>query len=78
LSEVTGRTIEYVIISDEAARASLASFGLPASTVDTVMRLYGLMQAGKRATVTSNIEAITGQPATPFATFARDHVAAFS
>jgi uncharacterized protein YbjT (DUF2867 family) len=78
LSEVTGRTIQYVNIPDETARASLAAIGLPAPAVETVMGLYALMRAGKREAVTGNVEAITGQPATPFAAFARDYSTAFT
>jgi len=72
LTEVTGRTIQYVNIPDEAARTSLSGIGLPAPVVEVVMGLYALMRAGKREAVTQHIEAITGQPATSFAEFARD------
>ncbi|MBK8034116.1 MAG: NmrA family NAD(P)-binding protein [Chloroflexi bacterium] len=78
LSDVTGRAIQYVNIPEEAARASLVGIGLPASVVETVIGLYGLMRAGKRESVTQHVEAITGQPATPFAVFARDYAAAFT
>ncbi|MBN8595006.1 MAG: SDR family oxidoreductase [Anaerolineae bacterium] len=78
LSDLTKRAIQYVNISDEAARASLAGIGLPAAAVEGVMGLYALMRAGKRETVTRHVEVITGQPATPFTAFAHDHAAAFT
>jgi len=78
LSDLTKRAIQYVNISDEAARASLAGIGLPAAAVEGVMGLYALMRAGKRETVTRHVEAITGQPATSFTAFAHDHASAFT
>ncbi|MBW4438860.1 MAG: NmrA family NAD(P)-binding protein [Pleurocapsa minor GSE-CHR-MK-17-07R] len=78
LTDVTGRPIQYVPISDDAARASLTGIGLPEPVVESVIGLYGLMRAGKRSHVTTHIEHITGQPATSFAVFARDYASAFT
>lgn len=78
LSEVTGRTIQYINIPEEAARASLKNMNMPDPVVESIIGLYALMRAGKRAQVTHHIESITRQAATSFKAFAQDYTAAFS
>lgn len=77
LSDVTGRPIQYINISEDAARQSLQNMGMPDAVVNGVLGLYALMREGKRKQVTNHVADITGQPATTFETFARDHIESF-
>jgi len=77
LSDVTGRSIQYINISEDDARQSLQNMGMPSPTVEGVLGLYTLMREGKREQVTNHVADITGQPATNFETFVRDHIEAF-
>ncbi len=77
LSEVTGRTIRYVDISEDDARSAFIGMGMPDMTIANILRLYGLMRVGKRAQVSDAIETLTGAKAGSFHTFAHDHRDAF-
>ena len=69
LSVVTGRPIEFVTVSDEAARHGMAEAGTPTWLVE----LFGMFRAGAAARTTGAVRAVTGREPR---TFAHDHVAA--
>ncbi len=77
LSEVAGRPITYVDVPEEAARESMSNAHMPTWMVDAMMELNGINKAGYGATITSNVESITGQPAHTFTEFAQDYAACF-
>jgi uncharacterized protein YbjT (DUF2867 family) len=78
LSEVAGRTITYVDVPEEAARDSMSQMHMPNWMVDAMMELNAINKAGYAATVSDNVERITGQPARNFAEFAQDYAASFA
>lgn len=78
LSRLTGRTIDYVDVPEDAARQSLTATGLPASVVEGLLELAAIIRAGHLTAVTPTVEHITGRPATSFERFAKSHLEAFA
>jgi uncharacterized protein YbjT (DUF2867 family) len=77
LSNVTGRTINYVDAPEEAARQGMKQAGMPDILINALMELYAVNKAGYTAEVTDAVEKVTGRKATSFSRFANDFVTAF-
>ena len=77
LSEVTGRAIRYVDVSDESARHRMKNAQIPEWLIDVLMELYQLHRAGMTSAVLPTVEQVTGKPPIDFRRFALDHVEAF-
>jgi uncharacterized protein YbjT (DUF2867 family) len=77
LSEVAGREINYIDVPESAARDGMLQAGLPRWQVDALMELHAANKQNRWSTVTSDIEKVTGKPATSFAQFAGDHADRF-
>lgn len=75
IAEVTGRTIAYVDVPEEAARKAMA--GAPAWMTDQLLELHGVVKAGYSARVTDAVPKLLGRPATSFLAFAKAHAAAW-
>lgn len=78
LSSATGRTIEFVDIPDEAARQTFVQMGYPDWLLAHFDHLFPLLRSGNVAAPTDSVRAVTGHEPRSFATWARDHAAAFS
>jgi uncharacterized protein YbjT (DUF2867 family) len=78
LSAVTGRSVGYVDIPDEAATAALIEAGLPPFVAQQVVTVFGELRAGVQAAATDTVQALTGQSARSFAAFARGRATAFA
>ena len=77
LSAVAGREINYVDVPEPAACDGMLQAGLPQWQVDALMELHATNKENRWTSVTSDIEKVTGKPATAFAQFARDHAVKF-
>src|SRR5438132_1371750 len=77
LAEVAGRDINYVDVPETAARNGMLQAGIPKWQVDALMELHAINKQNRWSAVTSDVEKVTGKPATDFAQFARDHVEKF-
>ncbi|HEX2037919.1 MAG TPA: SDR family oxidoreductase [Chloroflexota bacterium] len=77
LSRASGRTIEFVDVPDEAARAALVQAGMPEWMAEQLVVLFGLLRRGAMAQTTGAVQALTGRGGRPFAAFAREHVHLF-
>lgn len=77
LSAATGRTVEFVNISDEAARQTFVDIGVPAWLIRHFDHLFPLLRSGAVATPTDGVRAVTGRDPRSFVVWARDHAAAF-
>jgi uncharacterized protein YbjT (DUF2867 family) len=77
LAGVAGRDIHYVDVSEAAARDGMLQAGIPKWQVDPLMELHAINKQNRWSAVTSDVEKVTGKPATDFAQFARDHVENF-
>lgn len=65
LEAVTGRPHRYEVETLEEAYASRASYGAPAWQVDAWVSTYTAIAAGELASVSRDVERITGRAATP-------------
>src|SRR6266571_1225238 len=64
LSEVAGREIKYVDVPESAARDGMLQAGLPRWQVEALMELHAANKQNRWSAVTSDIEEVTGTPAT--------------
>jgi uncharacterized protein YbjT (DUF2867 family) len=78
LSEVTGRKITYVSISEEETRQRLKAIGMPSDVVDYLVYSYKFTREGNFSMVTNIIEQVTGKRPISFKQFAADNKEAFS
>jgi uncharacterized protein YbjT (DUF2867 family) len=78
LSEVLGRTIQYVAVPPAAARQSMLQAGMPEWNVDVLIDLYEVFASGAASSVTDTVQRVTGKPPIAFDQFARDHAATFT
>jgi uncharacterized protein YbjT (DUF2867 family) len=72
ISDVVGRTVRYVPISDDDFRVALTSNGVPAEYADLLVGLFGAARAGLSSQVSGDVERVAGRPPRSFAAFARD------
>ena len=77
LSDVLGRTINYVAVSDDAARAGMLEGGIPDFYADALIDLNRFYRGGGADTVTDGVKQVTSREPVTFEQFVRDHVAAF-
>jgi len=77
LSEAIGRPLEYVAISDEAARKGMTRAGMPLALIDALIPFGGFIRSGRAAKVFGTVEEVTGRPALTFRDWALENAAAF-
>jgi uncharacterized protein YbjT (DUF2867 family) len=77
LSNTLGKPIEFVPITDEAARKDMERSNMPAYIIDGLLPFAAFVRSGKAARVFPTVEEVTGRPALTFADWAREHAAAF-
>ncbi|MFE0024277.1 SDR family oxidoreductase [Amycolatopsis sp. NPDC059021] len=72
-SEVLGRPVRYVGLSDDETRAGMLSRGMPEFQVDALIEVARAYRDGGADTVTSTVPDLTGHQALGFADFVRLH-----
>ena len=77
VSEVVGRPVAYVPVTDDAATESLTGSGLPPWLAGNLVTLFGLLRGGAAAVTTDTVHRVTGSPPRTLGAFLRDHVQAF-
>jgi len=77
LSEVLGRRIEYVPITDDVARKGMEKAGMPALLIDALIPFAAFIRSGRAAEVLPTVEEVTSRPALTFLDWAREHAEAF-
>ena len=77
LSGVAGRSIEYVDVPEDEARASMLGSGVPQWMVDCLMELNDIVKKGWTANVATTLKDITGEDATTFEQWAEEHLNAW-
>ncbi|GAB3201561.1 uncharacterized protein YbjT (DUF2867 family) [Pontibacter aydingkolensis] len=77
LSEVTGKQVEYVDVSGDAARKSMNEQGTPDWMADAMMELYDAHKAGYSEEVLDSVKAITDRKPHSFRQFAQDYKECF-
>ncbi len=77
LSEVLGRTINYVDIPVEAARSSILEMGMPAWLADALNELNVGLKENRFGTVSDVVSTVGHKPPIDLESFIRDHLDAF-
>ncbi len=77
LSKVLGKPISYISISEDTARQSMKSAGMPEPEIELVLGLYAEQKAGNYSTISPAVEQITGKKPISFEQFANDYTEAF-
>ena len=75
LSRAAGKTITYVPLSEEAARAALNKTGVPGDLIERWTKFYRIVRLGLCAPVTDDAESVLGRPTITFEKYARDYAA---
>jgi uncharacterized protein YbjT (DUF2867 family) len=78
LSEVTGRPVPHITISDDDARRGLAMAGVNAWRAEGLIELLDVYRRGGAATVEPDVEAVTGRPPVAYRDWAVLRAAAFA
>jgi NAD(P)H dehydrogenase (quinone) len=65
IAEITGRPVEFRVITEEQLRAGLTKAGLPAGAVDTVVSIQASFAAGAFDILTGDVERFGGRPPKP-------------
>ena len=77
LSAVVGKSIRYVDVPPEEAKAARLAAGIPPYLADGLDELFAERRNGKESKVWATIEEVFGWHPTSFDTFARRHAAIF-
>ncbi len=73
LSQVLGRTINYIDVPEDVVRQGMQGAGMPEPTVNALLELYASYKAGQAATVSPVVEQVTGKQPISFEQFAKDY-----
>jgi NAD(P)H dehydrogenase (quinone) len=65
VSEIIGRPLAFLVITEEQMRAGLKQAGLPAGVVNTVVSIQASLAAGAFDIVTGDVERLGGRPPKP-------------
>ncbi|MGA7630763.1 MAG: hypothetical protein WCB11_08340, partial [Terriglobales bacterium] len=77
LADAIGQPLEYVPITDEAARKGMEHVGMPSFLIDALLPFAAFIRSGKAAHVFHMVEEVTGRPALTFSDWAKENAAAF-
>ena len=78
LSNVLGRRIAYVNVTDEDARNAMKKMGMEDWLIDALLELYSVIRSGYASQSTTVVEQITGRKPISLEQFARDYVSFFN
>jgi (4-alkanoyl-5-oxo-2,5-dihydrofuran-3-yl)methyl phosphate reductase len=77
LADAIGQPLEYVPITDEAARTGMEHAGMPPFLIDALLPFAAFIRSGKAAHVFYTVEEVTGRPPLTFNDWAKENAAAF-
>lgn len=77
LAEAVGSPVRFIDVPEDAARASMVDSSIPPWIVDNLITLFGFLRRGAQEEVGDDVLALSGRHPRSFASFARDHAAAF-
>lgn len=77
LAAATGKPLQYVDVPEAEARARMLANGAPVPYVDTLLRYFGGVKAGRLETPLTTVADLLGRPARTFDDWLRDHLALF-
>jgi uncharacterized protein YbjT (DUF2867 family) len=77
LSELLGRTVSFVEVSQEAGRASLVQMGMPEKIVEWLDSLNAIVSAGYAGAISPDVQTLLGRAPIGFSQFAKDYQGAW-
>jgi (4-alkanoyl-5-oxo-2,5-dihydrofuran-3-yl)methyl phosphate reductase len=77
LADAIGQPLEYVPITDEAARQGMERAGMPSFLIDALLPFASFIRSGKAARVFHTVEEVTGRPPLRFSDWAKENAAEF-
>lgn len=77
LSKVLGKTVAFVDVPSEAARAGMLNSGMPAAYVDALLNLLEAMKRGDTAGTTNDVERVLGRKPGTFEAWVWRNASAF-
>ena len=77
LGDALGKPIEHVAVTEDAMRESLVRSGMPLPVATGLAGLQVAISKGLAATVSPDVERVTGKKPARFATWVAQNVAAF-
>jgi uncharacterized protein YbjT (DUF2867 family) len=78
ISRISRKPVTYQAIPEEAMLNGLRGTGMPEGAVQYVSVLYSAVRAGYAASVTPDVETVTGRKPIDFETFARQNATAWA
>jgi uncharacterized protein YbjT (DUF2867 family) len=78
LSRALGRTVQTVDVPPDVARRQMLDSGMDPALVQVAIDGRAFIRAGRNATVTDHVQRVLGRPPRTFATWAADHLSAFT
>jgi uncharacterized protein YbjT (DUF2867 family) len=78
LSAATASRVEFVDVPGDAARQAMVGDGMPGFVADQIVAMFGMLRQGVAATVSPDVETLTGSVPRDIASFARDHARLFA
>jgi uncharacterized protein YbjT (DUF2867 family) len=77
LSNVTGKKISYVNVSEEDTRVGMKAMSWDDWLINTTLQIFDLERKGYASKVSSDVEEVLGQKPISFSQFAKDYAQAF-
>jgi uncharacterized protein YbjT (DUF2867 family) len=77
LTELLGRTVSFVEVSQEAGRASMVQMGMPEKIVEWIDSLNAIVSAGHAGAISPDVQNLLGRAPIGFRQFARDYQGAW-
>ncbi len=77
LSEVTGKRIEFIDITNDEARKAMTNQEMPGWMIDTMIELYEVYRSGNANQVFDTVQAVTNRKPHTFRQFAKDYKECF-
>ena len=78
LSNVLGRRISYVNVTEEDARNAMKKMGMEDWLIDALVEFYSVIKSGYASQSTTVVEQITGRKSISLEQFARDYASFFN
>jgi len=77
IAAALGRRLEYVPITDDAAREGMQAAAMPPYLIEALLPFAATVRSGRAAKIFPTVEEVTGRPPLTFEQWARENVAAF-
>ena len=77
LETILGEPINYVPVTEQAAKTELIKLGLHSTLIDYILDFYRIIREGRMRRISKTVETILGRKPISFETFVQDHTELF-